>query len=429
MKNGLREFHFPFLPHLRAHRRDDIAETTTARKLYLLSALYLSQAIPMGFIMGSLPVIMRSSGMSLKSIGFLFMLHLPWALKFFYASYVDRWYLPRLGRRRSWILPLQWLVVALFLGLSQTPPTENFVCMFGLFFAAALAMSTSDIAVDGYATDMLTPKERPWGNTIQAGSRSAGMVIGGGIPLLLYGQFQWQTICLALSVVLLFLNLPIVLHREIALRGQDSISKGAPQKGMLKLLKEPQTRRILAFLILPTAFFFLSFQMRMPLLNDLGLNTGQMGQALIWCGSPAGIAGSFLGGFLFQRLGGMRLLGWATLTALMLSFFTITLTGQSNISQWCGLIILFADNLLLGIVHVWSFTLMMKASAGPQAGTSFALYSSVFLLPPLIFAPLFGSFGDAYGFGFLYSLLTALIILGFGLASLMARRSLRGFLN
>jgi MFS family permease len=406
------------------------APAGAGRKFLLLTVLYLSQTIPMGFMMGSLPVIMRASGMSLKSIGFLFMLHLPWAFKFVYASYVDSHHSRRWGRRRTWILPMQWLTILLFIILSQAPPAQNLLSMFILCLAAALAMATNDIAVDGYATDILTPEQRPWGNTIQSGARSMGMVLGGGLALVCFESIGWQATCILMAAALFLLNLPVLGHREISPTEQPRSSRAgnsAQTPGMLALIKMADTRWMLAFLTIPTVFYFLGFQMRLPLLNDLGLSPRLMGMALIWCGSPAGILGSVVGGYLFKRLGPLPLMRWYVLAILGLSALTIFLAAQVKIAPWCGLMVLALDNLLLGIVHVWCFTLMMKASVGPQSGTRFALFSSVFLLPPLLLAPLSGTLGDALGFGWLYLFLAGLLCLGFAGAKAIARFRLQDF--
>ncbi len=136
---------------------------STAKKMFLLASMYLCQAIPLGYVFGSLPVIMRESRMSLEGIGGLFILHLPWAFKFIYASWVDKTYFPALGRRRSWIFPLQWVGACLLLIASQTPPETQYGAMYAVLMLLNIVMATNDIAVDGYATDILKPSERRWG--------------------------------------------------------------------------------------------------------------------------------------------------------------------------------------------------------------------------------------------------------------------------
>src|SRR5262249_54585168 len=79
----------------------------TAAKLGLLGSRYFSQGLPFGFFTQALPILLRKQGASLGAIGLTTLLALPWALKFLWAPAVDRYALPHVGRRKSWIVPLQ----------------------------------------------------------------------------------------------------------------------------------------------------------------------------------------------------------------------------------------------------------------------------------------------------------------------------------
>jgi MFS family permease len=91
--------------------RSTPAEPSTASTLTLLGSLYFAQGLPFGFFTQALPVMMRKTGFSLGQIGLTSLLAMPWALKFLWAPAVDRYWSARLGRRRSWILPLQFATV------------------------------------------------------------------------------------------------------------------------------------------------------------------------------------------------------------------------------------------------------------------------------------------------------------------------------
>lgn len=82
--------------------------------------------------------------MSLRDLGLLSTLALPWALKFLWAPAVDR-----LGTRRRWIVGTQiGLAAALLLiaGLDAGGGPAFFVVLLTLVALSA----TQDIAVDGY---------------------------------------------------------------------------------------------------------------------------------------------------------------------------------------------------------------------------------------------------------------------------------------
>lgn len=92
------------------------------QNLYLLLfSLYWAQGLPVGFMTHALPVILRAQGVSLAHIGGFGLLMLPWSIKIFWAPWVDRHALSRLGHYRSWILPTQFLTVAVLCILSFSP--------------------------------------------------------------------------------------------------------------------------------------------------------------------------------------------------------------------------------------------------------------------------------------------------------------------
>ncbi|WP_147820711.1 MFS transporter [Salidesulfovibrio onnuriiensis] len=386
---------------------------STAWKMFLLACMYLCQAIPLGYVFGSLPVIMRENRMSLESVGGLFILHLPWAFKFLYASRVDRTGFARLGRRRSWILPLQWAGAGLLLAVAGLPPETDFRSMYMVLLALNVVMATNDIAVDGYATDMLEPGERAWGNVIQAGARYVGMILGGGVMLFLHSSLGWGFLCRVLAATVFLFSLPVLLHRELAPVSVETEDGDGSAGGVLAFLRRRQTRFLLLVLIAPTAFAFCGFMMHTPLLVDLGLSSRDIGGLLMHYGYPAGLAGTVLCGWLLHRAGRRTFLRAFCLAVILLCAFTVHCIREGGIAFWQAAMVLSLDNFLMGGINVWGFTLMMRASAGPHAGVGFAVLSSLFILVPLATAPLWGRVGDLAGFGPLYALLGALTLAGF----------------
>jgi MFS family permease len=397
------------------------APGNTALKLTLLASMYLCQAIPLGYVFGSLPVIMRQQHMSLKSIGLLFVLHLPWALKFLHASWVDRTWLPALGRRRTWIFPLQWLGACLLLLAGGFPPETRFPAMFATLLGLNVVMATNDIAVDGYATDMLAPHERAWGNTVQASARYVGMMLGGGLMLFLHSTMGWAFLCRTLAAAVLVLSLPVVLHREIAPRrsGQGTdITRG----GALAFLRQGEVLRLLVVLVAPTAFAFSCFQMRPPLLVDLGLDSRTMGELLMRYAYPAGLAGTVASGWLLHRLGPRVFLRAFGAVVVAAALYAAACARAGRIEPLHAALLLGLDNMLMGGVTVWGYTLMMHACAGTHSGTGFAVLSSLFILVPLALAPACGALGDALGLGTLYIGFAVLCLAGLAAAESVLRR-------
>ena len=87
------------------------------------AALYFSQGLPFGFFTQALPVLLREQGFSLGQIGLSSLLVVPWALKFLWAPARRSLVVARVGRRKSWIVPLQLgaVVVLALLAPSAAP--------------------------------------------------------------------------------------------------------------------------------------------------------------------------------------------------------------------------------------------------------------------------------------------------------------------
>src|SRR5262249_35098151 len=123
---------------------------TSARKIALLASLYFAQGLPFGFQVTALPAYLRESGVSLAGLGFAGLLSLPWMGKALWAPLVDR-----ARRRKSWIVPMQALLMVACGLAALVPPSSGLGLLLALVFFMNLFAATQDIAVDGLAVDML----------------------------------------------------------------------------------------------------------------------------------------------------------------------------------------------------------------------------------------------------------------------------------
>lgn len=82
----------------------------------LLVVLYLLQGIPVGLSFGSIPFLLKAK-MSYSEIAIFSLSSWPYSLKLLWSPIVDAIYWPELGRRKSWIIPIQTLTGLLFLAL------------------------------------------------------------------------------------------------------------------------------------------------------------------------------------------------------------------------------------------------------------------------------------------------------------------------
>lgn len=146
--------------------------------LALLLLLYLLQGIPMG-LAGSIPLMLQDRGASYADQAQFSFVAWPYSLKLLWAPVVDAVYSRRMGRRKSWLVPVQLLVGACMLALSTV--VEQLLAdvrmLTVVFFALYFLVATQDIAVDGWALTMLRRENVGLASTCNTVGQTAGYFI------------------------------------------------------------------------------------------------------------------------------------------------------------------------------------------------------------------------------------------------------------
>ena len=77
--------------------------------IFLLLCLYLLQGIPLGMA-ASIPLIIQSYGASWSEQATFSFAFWPFSLKLLWAPIVDALYVKRFGRRKTWLIPVQYAI-------------------------------------------------------------------------------------------------------------------------------------------------------------------------------------------------------------------------------------------------------------------------------------------------------------------------------
>ena len=296
-------------------------------KLTILSCLYFVQGLPYGFQITALPVYLRSEGVSLAGIGMAGALSLPWVFKVVWGPAVDRFGSPRWGRRKSWILPLQLLLMLSCLLASMVEPSRGLMVLLCLVFAMNLFASTMDVAVDGLAVDVLRDHELGHGNIAQVVGYKLGILAGGGLLVWASPWLGWQGIFLAMSGLVGFVLLITLFVREPAPDKSEPSTWPVPLEaspdgavpvsmvGILKTLRLTLRRPGAWWLLLFIGTYKLGETMAdtmfKPFLYDAGYRAEQIGLWVGTWGLVFSLVGSFAGGWAASRFGVFRAVAWA----------------------------------------------------------------------------------------------------------------------
>lgn len=131
------------------------------RAFMVLVVLYLLQGVPVGLAFGSIPFILKSK-LTYSQVGIFSLAAYPYSLKLLWSPIVDAIYSPKIGRRKSWIIPIQILsgFTLIYLGSIidelLIDPQQYLSTITFVFFLLVLFCATQDIAVDGWALTCLS---------------------------------------------------------------------------------------------------------------------------------------------------------------------------------------------------------------------------------------------------------------------------------
>ncbi len=355
---------------------------TTPRKLALLGTLYLAQGLPFGFFTQALPVLLREQGVSLPAIGLTYLLALPWALKFLWAPAVDRYRFRNVGRRRSWILPLQAVAIAALVLVAMVHPARELPLVLVGILTLNLLAATQDIATDGLAVELLSPGERGLGNGVQVAGYRVGMIIGGGVLLTSFQFLGWAQTMLVMALLLLLSTIPIALHKEEVVvpplepRRPQSSNSARP---LASFLKRPGISSWLLILFLYKAGDAFATGMLRPFLVDAGMDMDAIGWLLGTAGFTAGLLGALVGGLGIRRLGRHRaLIAFGVFQAFTVTAYALPSLGVGGLPLLAT--VTTAEHFAGGMATVALFTMMMDACRAHTEGSDYTVQASIVVI-------------------------------------------------
>lgn len=273
------------------------------RLLAIVAALYLAQGVPFGMAMEMLPTLLRRDGASLAALAWLPLVGLPWVLKFLWAPLVDNHWSARLGRRRSWILPMQAIVTTSFLVLAAIRLSgETAAVSVGLLVLASLASATQDTATDGLAAERFAGPMLGRVNAVQVASTMIGFFVGGAGSLILAGVFGRRLATLAMAALA---GASLAMAMALALKdpsGERAMATGTPKASLIRLLRRSGAPYVLAIALLSAMtasagfglgkLFLVDQDWPLERIGGFGMTAG-IATVVLGCGGAAWAIGRF----------------------------------------------------------------------------------------------------------------------------------------
>lgn len=299
-------------------------QTFATPRMSIVLLLGFFSGLPLALTASTLSAWLAESGVERAAIGLFAAVATPYAFKFVWSPLMDGVRVPllcaRLGRRRSWLILIQLLLVGalLLMGFINPAQTPIFTALAALLVATCSA--SQDIVIDAYRVESLYPHEQGTGAAMATFGYRIGLLIAGAGSLWLADMFGWQSTYALMALIMSFgMVLTLIIkepaHPEIdaPMAAAESASlKQFIRRYVIAPLRDMATRpywgAILCFIILyklGDAFMGVMFN---PFLLDIGFSKTEIAAVVKVYGLIATLLGAFAGGAVVARFGMYRAL-------------------------------------------------------------------------------------------------------------------------
>jgi PAT family beta-lactamase induction signal transducer AmpG len=367
------------------------------QKLGVIALLYFIQGAPAAILWEVLPVYFRINGVSLRAIGGLRLLELPYSLKVFWSPLVHRF-----GDRRHWILACMVGIAGVLLTLPFVNIVAVGVVVLLLILALTTLSATQDVAIDSYSVGFVDRNEEGVANGVRASAYRVALVFVGGGSVFLAGVLAWNSLFILAGIVFALLGMGTLAIPRLNLPEESRQHWLAGFAGWAGTWK-----------VIPLVLFVLTYKLGEfaigPMVKPFWVDYGksiwpaqedlmfQIGLFPTTFGIVLSVAGALMGGAFISRYGifhGVWFLGLLQ---------AVSNLGYSLVDWWnLGRFGLYGasmfESLSGGLGTAAFLAFLMNICQKEHATVQYAFLSSVFSLTGRLIGGISGLGAEKYGF-------------------------------
>jgi len=284
---------------------------------FWIPLLNFASGFPYVIIISVSVLMYKNLGISNEDIGvYTSLLYLPWVIKPLWSPFIDLH-----GTKRNWFLSMQLFISIAFLIVGFIIPTSHFFMLsLAIFWVAAFASASNDVASDGFYMLALEKNQQSFFLGIRSTFYRASMLTGNGLIILLGGYLEnkfgdnqkaWSYTMIFVGLVMTFLtiyNFFATPKTELPIKAGETEEKNFATV-FASFFKKKQIGLILAFILLFRLGESQLLKMLTPFLVDktdvggLGLETEDVGIIYGTFGLIALTIGGILGGIAISKQG------------------------------------------------------------------------------------------------------------------------------
>lgn len=396
------------------------------KRLLIVFILGFSSGLPLALVSSTLQAWFADAGMSVLATGMLSLLGLPYVYRFMWAPILDRYsLLPKLGKRRSWILVMQVLLCLGFNAMAWLSPLTSPMLMAALGFALASLSATQDATIDAHRTEYLPADEYGLGASLAIIGYRLALLAAGGLALIIAQHAGWVVAYRSMGCLMILGMIAILWSPEpsspLPSNPSFAVSFVAPVRN---LFSRPE--------IIPFCFFILFYKLGeafttstsgvvMPfLIQGIGFSLETIAYVNKILGVVAVVLGGLVAGFVLLRWSLYRaLFVFGLIQALTNALFVLlAMVGQDVVIFSCAVV---SDNFAAGMGSTALVALFMRFVDRRFTATQFSILVALATLPRVFSGPIGALLQSWVGWVGLYQI-SFILALGFIPFLLMLRQ-------
>lgn len=385
------------------------------RRMLICIFTGFSSGLPLFILYQLVPGWLRSEGVSLTEIGLFSLIGIPYVWKFIWSPLMDRYSFPILGRRRSWMLFTQVLLLFSIAAFGFIDPVMNIWSVAYLAAAVAFFSASQDIVLDAYRRELLPEHELGLGNSIHVQAYRLSGLVPGSLAFILADHISWQAVFIivaafmligiAMSLAIKELNnaeqAPRTLEQAVVLPFKDFINR----RGMKPALQ------IVLFLFLYKLGDNMATALQTPFFIDLGFSKTEIGVVAKTSSMIAMTIGLALGGLVMIKMSINRAL-WLFGFVQIISILGFAALAEVGHNTYALAMAMGFEYLGVGLGAAGITAFIAKNTNPAFAATQIALFTAVAALPRTFANATTGVIVEQVGWTNFYFICTALAIPG-----------------
>ncbi|MDI6033395.1 AmpG family muropeptide MFS transporter [Flavobacterium sp. LB2P84] len=287
---------------------------------YWIPVLNFASGLPYAIIISVSVIMYKNLGINNEDIGiYTSLLYLPWVIKPLWSPFIDLY-----STKRKWFLSMQLLISIAFLIVGLTIPLSNFfVISLAVFWVAAFASASNDVASDGFYMLALEKDQQSFFLGIRSTFYRLSMLTGNGLIVVIAGYLEqeygdkqkaWSYTMVVVGIIMTLITIynyfsTPKMEPKIVETKTESVPSKSFGAVFATFFQKKQIGLVLAFILLFRLGESQLLKMLTPFLIDpitaggMGLTTQDVGVIYGTFGVISLTVGGILGGIVISRDG------------------------------------------------------------------------------------------------------------------------------